>query len=425
LNKQLLTVLTAVLAAAVVFSGGRVYGEFSEEDFAKLQEALDKMGNPWVAGRSPMADLDPYVVCGYLTPDESEVGDTIDGGFQPMDLPDHWDWRNMGGDNYVTPIRSQGSCGSCWDFAATAGVESGTIIKHDKPGYDYDLSEQHVLSCSGAGSCSGGYTYKALNYYISAGSPDEPCFPYEADDLPCSDTCSDWASRAQKINDWEFVTGSSEDVDAIKAAVYQYPVPTGFDVYEDFYYYYTSGIYEYAYGDYLGGHAIVIVGWDDAEEYWIVKNSWDDDWGESGYFRIRWGQTYVEFGRYAMLIEPSDTMTYIELSSFDAEVEGSNILLSWETGAEIDNAGFLIYRTIGDGRFELISDLIPAEGSASAGASYSFIDTDASRGVKYCYYLVDIDTSGTWTAHGPACAMVNLARLQPRLLTVREGAIAR
>ncbi len=428
MNRQLLLVVAAALVALLAVAGNSVYG--SEEELTEIQKALEAKGNPWTAAMNPKSELPAEVrsgLNGLLVPSDSgdERVKRDRPRFHPLDLPNHWDWRDVGGANYVTPIRDQGNtCGSCWDFAATGITESGVLIYHDKPGRDYDLSEQHILSCSGAGDCDGGYVEYTLDYYISDGSPDEPCFPYEADDtLPCSDTCSDWASRAQRINGWSYVTDYGDnDTDTIKAAVYEYPVAAGMDVYYDFYYY-SSGIYEYTYGSRQGPHAVVIVGWDDDQEYWIAKNSWDTTWGENGFFRIKWGE--VEFGDPSWAQEPSDTMTYIDLDSFDAEVEGSNVLLTWDTGAEIDNAGFLIYRTIGDGNFELISDLIPARGTPSAGASYTFLDTDVSRGVEYCYYLVDIDTSGTWAAHGPACAKVDFTRLLPMLTTAKEGAIVK
>ena len=97
--------------------------------------------------------------------------------------------------------------------------------------------------------------------------------------------------------------------------------------------------------------------------------------------------------------------TYIELISFEARPQGSGIVLTWETGAEIDNAGFVIYRAImGTFDYQQVSDLIAAEGSPSVGASYSFTDSNVQAGITYNYYLVDIDTSGKWTAHGPASA---------------------
>ncbi|MCD6328521.1 hypothetical protein J7M28_13340 [bacterium] len=423
MNRFALLRLVILTIAVTSFASTIVFGEASEEDLAKVRAKLEEMGNPWTANMSPMVDLPGEVVCGDLEPDESAIGPNLNqGGYRPMDLPAHFDWRDNGG-NWVTPVRSQGSCGSCWDFAATAAVESGTIIKHNREGCDYNLSEQHILSCSGAGSCSGGYTYLALSYYIAAGSPDEDCFPYAASDLPCADTCSDWSSRAQKIESWSWVTTTSEDVNLIKQAVHQYPVATHLDVYEDFYYYYDGGIYEYAYGDYLGGHAVVIVGWDDDEKYWIVKNSWGAGWAESGYFRIRWGQTCVKFGTWTLEIEPGDTLTYIDLNSFDAEAQGSDIILAWETGAEIDNAGFVIYRTADSGQsYEMVSGFIQAEGTPGSGDSYTFVDEDASPGVTYCYYLVDVDTAGKWAAHGPACARVEFERLNLR--PVNAGVVA-
>ncbi|HUT03243.1 MAG TPA: right-handed parallel beta-helix repeat-containing protein, partial [bacterium] len=94
--------------------------------------------------------------------------------------------------------------------------------------------------------------------------------------------------------------------------------------------------------------------------------------------------------------------TYIELVSFTARPVGSSIVLTWETGAEIDNAGFVIYRAIaGTLDYQQISDLIAAEGSPSLGASYSFTDGNVERGVSYNYWLIDIETSGKWTSHGP------------------------
>jgi len=113
--------------------------------------------------------------------------------------------------------------------------------------------------------------------------------------------------------------------------------------------------------------------------------------------------------------------TYIELVSFEARATGNQIVLTWETGAEIDNAGFVIYRTVGRSNdYKQLSDLIPANGSPASGASYRLIDSDVEPGVTYYYWLVDIDTSGEWTAHGPrASAPVNDANALRRPLSAR------
>ncbi len=135
------------------------------------------------------------------------------------------------------------------------------------------------------------------------------------------------------------------------------------------------------------------------------------------YHACEW-QNYFGFNLYGCphtrLV--GDLNNYIRLESFEAHARGRNIVLTWETGAEIDNAGFLIYRYDGNER-KAISRLIEAEGSAAAGASYRFVDSNVRPGVTYQYWLVDIDTNGTWTAHGPVRARINI---EPAGVRIRQ-----
>jgi calcium-activated chloride channel regulator 4 len=103
--------------------------------------------------------------------------------------------------------------------------------------------------------------------------------------------------------------------------------------------------------------------------------------------------------------------TAVTLVSFTAQADRSRVALVWETGTEIDNAGFNLYRaTAKDGPYTKINDaLIAAQGDPVSGASYSFLDTGLSAGTYY-YKLEDVDTSGVATRHGPVLAMV-----RPRL----------
>lgn len=96
-----------------------------------------------------------------------------------------------------------------------------------------------------------------------------------------------------------------------------------------------------------------------------------------------------------------EAMAAISLVSFTASVSGERVILTWETGVEIDNAGFNLYRaTRMDGAYTQINAaLIPAEGDVFAGATYRFVDTPGSG--TFYYLLEDVDISGKTTTHGP------------------------
>jgi hypothetical protein len=150
------------------------------------------------------------------------------------------------------------------------------------------------------------------------GTVDEACFTYAARDLPCTKACKDSASRIVKIDDWVYADPRSyedpmaaPDPNSLKTAILESPVTAAFYVYTDFYCY-SGGIYKYTDGEREGGHAILIVGWNDNPggdllPYFVCKNSWGTDWGLSGYFYIAQSQIYpdpdtgvdVDFGRKA------------------------------------------------------------------------------------------------------------------------------
>jgi len=98
--------------------------------------------------------------------------------------------------------------------------------------------------------------------------------------------------------------------------------------------------------------------------------------------------------------------TLIDLSSFTATPKFSKVILQWSTEAETDNAGFNLYRSTSEnGDYIKINDsLIPAEGTSTQGASYSFVDNEVKNRMTYYYKLEDIDLNGTSTMHGPVTA---------------------
>jgi C1A family cysteine protease len=164
-----------------------------------------------------------------------------------------------------------------------------------------DESEQILVSCSGAGNCEqGGYIDRASDYIESTGLPPESDFPYTATDNNCSNAEPGWQNATHKIGSWIYVTGTSagSTVDVLKQSLYTYgPLVTTMYVYDDFQYY-TGGVYSYSWGNLEGGHAIELIGYDDNNQCFIVKNSWGLGWGESGFFRIAYSQVnnQVAFG---------------------------------------------------------------------------------------------------------------------------------
>ena len=98
--------------------------------------------------------------------------------------------------------------------------------------------------------------------------------------------------------------------------------------------------------------------------------------------------------------------TAVELLSFTATGSDASVLLEWETGSELDNLGFHLYRSMAEeGPYErLTASLIPGLGSSPAGARSRYRDTGVTNGVSYFYKLEDIETTGTTSLHGPVSA---------------------
>lgn len=224
-------------------------------------------------------------------------------------LPDSFDWRDNSG-NWVTSVKDQGQCGSCWAFSALGQVEAWWKIQNGDVLLDIDLSEQALLACSRAGNCEeGGSVWRSLEYITREGIPLERDLPYQArSNVPCSDVKPDWQERAVTIPGWGYVTWGESNVENIKNAVSRHPLSVSFEVFADFYSY-AGGVYEHVFGESSGWHAVVIVGWNDREQSWIVKNSWGESWGDKGYFRIKWNNSNM--GRFSPFIWDQIIMTSV------------------------------------------------------------------------------------------------------------------
>ncbi|MDQ3822211.1 MAG: C1 family peptidase [Actinomycetota bacterium] len=196
------------------------------------------------------------------------------------------DWRNNGG-NFVTSVKNQASCGSCVSFATLATIESRANIVCRTPGQQRDYSEAYLFYC-GCGNCCGtGWNFApALEFCKNTGVAAEAKFPY----TPGNQPCRPGVTPDFKITGYTVLPSQAERRAAIADGG---PVVAGMAVYQDFYAY-KSGIYKHVSGGLVGYHAISVVGYDDTQQCWICKNSWGTGWGDSGFFRIAYGQCGID-----------------------------------------------------------------------------------------------------------------------------------
>jgi len=251
------------------------------------------------------------------------------GGLSPEDMPAAFDARKQWGGNctVITKVRDQSSCGSCWAFGSTETFEDRRCIA---TGQDVEFStEDTAACCSGFGcgfsmGCNGGQPSAALSWMTQAGVvtggdyPDigngKTCLPYSlkpcAHHVPpsskypqcpsqeyptprCTRQCSE-STYSKSYSDDKTKGQSAYSVqgenDIQNELMKHGPLAVAFTVYADFPTY-KSGVYQHVSGGMLGGHAVEMIGWgvENNVPYWWIKNSWNEQWGDQGYFKIKRG----------------------------------------------------------------------------------------------------------------------------------------
>jgi hypothetical protein len=274
----------------------------------EVRAAIAQAGARWVAGETSVSDMPNEqfrrmlgAVPGPHDPSMEEresvarlnAASPLAMALPPgLALPTLWDWRNINGRNYITAIKQQGGCGSCTAFGTVATVEAALRIAMQDPDLDVNCSEAHLYFCHARRDCeSGMWPPEALDAIRDHGIVDELCYPYVGRKQSCN-VCRNAASRSTFIDSWRrYVTNAS-----MKSwLANEGPLIACLSVYEDFKFNYPKGgVYTHVIGDYLGGHTVSVIGYDDDNGCWICKNSWGTFWGDNGFFRIAYGECGID-----------------------------------------------------------------------------------------------------------------------------------
>ncbi|XP_026366398.1 pro-cathepsin H isoform X1 [Ursus americanus] len=203
--------------------------------------------------------------------------------------PPFVDWRKKG--KFVSPVKNQGGCGSCWTFSTTGALESAIAIKTGKL---LSLAEQQLVDCAqdfNNHGCQGGLPSQAFEYIrYNKGIMGEDSYPYKGQDGDCKFQPS---KAIAFVKDVANITINDERAMVEAVALYN-PVSFAFEVTSDFMMY-RKGVYSstscHKTPDKVN-HAVLAVGYGEQNgiPYWIVKNSWGPQWGMNGYFLIERGK---------------------------------------------------------------------------------------------------------------------------------------
>jgi len=308
-------------------------------EFSAIVDQVNAAQSSWKAAPTDRFGSleDVKTVCGTWTKDHPNYVD-MKLPLHPAELnplpvsqiPDDFDSRtNWPKCTVISTVRDQSACGSCWAFGSTEAFEDSRCIS---TGEDREFSVEDTAGCcSGIGcgmsqGCGGGQPSAALSWMTHTGvvsggdyfnksdasggckpytlapcahhvppSSKYPACPSKEYNLFCTKKCSDAAANVTSYEDDKTKGSKAHALNTVAgmqtAIMTTGPLAVAFTVYGDFPTY-KSGVYRHITGQALGGHAVEMIGWgvDSGTPYWWVKNSWNEQWGDGGYFKILRGK---------------------------------------------------------------------------------------------------------------------------------------
>ncbi|XP_072379755.1 cathepsin B-like [Diabrotica undecimpunctata] len=289
---------------------------------------INSKQSTWIAGRNFDENLSIQEIKNLLGAKKMRIG--VAKEFlhsENIQVPDSFDarenWKECS--DVISTVVDQSSCGSCWAVAAASAMSDRRCIVSEGK-LKVPVSAENLLACcdSCGFGCEGGYMDDAWSYWhdtgISTGGlygSNQGCQSYSLQpcehhtngtkvqcstlnyDTPsCKHQCDDPALNYK--SELTYASGPVNYFTSVdnmqKEILTNGPIETRFDAYSDFVNY-KSGVYQHVAGEYLGGHAVRVLGWgeENGVAYWLVANSWNEDWGDKGFFKILRGQNEVSF----------------------------------------------------------------------------------------------------------------------------------
>ena len=237
--------------------------------------------------------------------DEGEEDEKVTATASAGGLPEYVNWVEQGA---VSSVKNQGMCGSCWSFSAVGAIE-GAFAIHS--GELVEFSEQQLVDCDTKGAepdmgCNGGLMDSAFAFEkTEKGLCTYQDYPYVGKQQTCADTSCDNVEGSAVTG---FVDVTPESNEALMEALTMQPVAIAIEADQLFFQFYRSGVFSSKCGTNLD-HGVLAVGYgtdeESGSEYWLVKNSWGETWGESGYIRLVRDSTKDDAGQCGIMLMAS------------------------------------------------------------------------------------------------------------------------
>merc|ERR1711953_352799 len=290
-------------------------------EFEEIARQANLKATTWTAQAPDRFETvdDVKMLLGAILPGEPNFRDLPEQTeFAHVEVPANFDSaENWPQCTNIANVRDQSSCGSCWAFGSVSSFESRACIATGK---DVKYSPEQTAFCFNYNGCGGGnnvwrdfqsegvvtggdytdtqggtcsrYSLKPCAHHVPADEKYQPCPSSEYPSPSCPRNCESGYSKSFSADKMYAATTASYrgEQNIMQDLVEHGPMYVSFSVYGDFPTY-KSGVYTHTSGSYLGGHAVRLVGWgvDGSTPYWIIANSWNETWGNGGYFWIKRG----------------------------------------------------------------------------------------------------------------------------------------